>query len=137
MVWHLRSQLNRPSPMKSHPEHLSRGQKAEAYALNYLQQKGLKLVTRNYRWRGGEIDLVLRDGCALVFVEVRLRSNPRYGGALASIDPGKQRRLIQSAQHYLCHHAVDSATRFDVVALTPAGKEFEVNWIRDAFQATP
>ncbi len=121
--------------MKTYPEHLSSGQAAEDYALSYLQNQGLQLVTRNYRWRGGEIDLIMRDEQSLVFVEVRLRRNQRFGGALASVDQRKQQRLIQCAHHYLCHHKLDTATRFDVVALSE--RNFHVHWVQDAFQANP
>jgi len=118
------------------PDHIRRGQAAENLALRFLQARGLSLLERNYRWRGGEIDLIMQDRDSVVFVEVRLRRNQRYGGALASIDQGKQKRLIQGAQHYLIRHRLDSAARFDVMALTPDKGGFIVDWIRDAFQAS-
>ncbi len=62
-----------------------RGRHAESLAAAFLQQRGLKLVERNYRCRFGEIDLVAREGKTLVFVEVRMRTSARFGGAAASI----------------------------------------------------
>lgn len=116
---------------KSHPL----GRKAEDYALAFLAQRGLKLLARNYRSRYGEIDLILQDQSTLVFVEVRCRTSSRFGGALESVDRRKQNRLIQSAKHYLVSHPSDTPIRFDVLALTPTPAGFELEWIRDAFQA--
>jgi putative endonuclease len=69
---------------------IKHGVQAEILAAQYLQQRGLKLVTQNYRGRFGEIDLIMQDGASLVFIEVRLRRNANFGGAAASIDPPKQ-----------------------------------------------
>ncbi|MBN2701964.1 MAG: YraN family protein [Methylohalobius sp. ZOD2] len=111
------------------------GQAAENHALAFLEKRGLKLLTRNYRWRGGEIDLILDDHGTLVFAEVRFRRSNRFGGALASVDARKQKRLIQCAQHYLVRHREDTPVRFDVVALTATTEGLELEWVRDAFQA--
>lgn len=111
-----------------------RGADAEQSALDLLQQKGLKLLARNWRCRGGELDLVMRDGVELVFVEVRARSRNDFGGAAASVDSHKRARLIHAAHSFLAAHAehAEAAARFDVVA-------FEANaaprWLRAAFDA--
>src|SRR5690606_24031775 len=68
------------------------GGKAESRALDYLVERGLAPVTSNFRCKAGEIDLIVRDGDVLVFVEVRIRRNPYYGGAAASVDHGKRDR---------------------------------------------
>ncbi len=73
------------------------GTKAEDDALAFLQGQGLTPVTRNFRCRSGEIDLIMQDGNTLVFVEVRKRKNRLYGGAAASITPAKQQKLIKNA----------------------------------------
>jgi putative endonuclease len=80
----------------------ARGAAAEDRALAYLLRQGLALVVRNYRCKGGEIDLVMRaaDG-TLAFVEVRQRSGRAFGGAAASVTPAKQRRVLRAAEHYL------------------------------------
>lgn len=108
------------------------GRDAENRAETVLVRQGLQPLARNYRCRGGEIDLVMRDGACLVFVEVRYRSREDYGGALASIDRRKQRRLILAAQHYLAHSRWDGPCRFDVIGLD--GRQ-NTHWIRDAFSA--
>ena len=63
---------------------LTRGQQAENLALAHLQSAGLKLLVRNWRGGGGELDLVMQEGPVLVFVEVRARSSARFGGAAAA-----------------------------------------------------
>ena len=113
------------------------GQQAEDLAAAFLTQRGLRVLTRNYRCRGGEIDLIARDGKTLVFVEVRLRRNPAYGGAGESITVTKQRRVVLAARHYLAANAAGhAACRFDCVLLTgTSGKPGDIEWLRDAFAA--
>ena len=114
------------------------GDAAEALALAHLQRAGLALVQRNSRVargpsaRGGEVDLIMRaaDG-TLVFVEVRQRASASHGGALASVTPTKQRRLVLAARHYLQRLAACPPCRFDVVAVQGS----QVQWVPGAFEA--
>jgi putative endonuclease len=112
-----------------------KGDAAEDRALQHLQTQGLQLVQRNYRTPGrggGEIDLILRDADGtLVFVEVRQRSARDYGGALSSITPVKQRRIVFAARHFLLKLRQEPPCRFDVVALE--GEKLE--WYPAAFDA--
>jgi len=103
--------------------------------LQFLQDKGLRLLTRNYRTPGrggGEIDLVMRapDG-TLVFVEVRKRLSTRHGGAAASVGWVKQKRIVRAAQHYLLGLSRLPPCRFDVVEIDSEG----VHWLPGAFDA--
>ncbi|MCW8829513.1 MAG: YraN family protein [Gammaproteobacteria bacterium] len=112
------------------------GQQAELLAAEYLSNNGLRLIERNYRCRGGEIDLVMEDGMGLVFVEVRYRKHQAFGGAAASVDRHKQQRLIRAAQYYLQRkHCADRPCRFDVIAVSPGpqGKP-ALQWIRNAIE---
>ena len=114
------------------------GAAAEDLALQWLMQRGLALVQRNYRVargphaRGGEIDLVMRttDG-TLVFVEVRSRSGSSHGGAAASVTASKQRSLQLAAQHFLLRYASPPPCRFDVLAIDGG----RVQWLQAAFNA--
>ncbi|MGE5319640.1 MAG: YraN family protein [Hyphomicrobiaceae bacterium] len=106
------------------------GQSAETRAAAHLQALGLKLVTRNWRCRFGEIDLIMQDGATLVFVEVRLRSRSDFGGAAASVTPAKQRKLLAAARQYLGTLKTLPPCRFDVVALSG---DAAPEWIRNAF----
>ena len=115
----------------------ARGDAIEAAALGFLQQHGLRLLARNARSRGGEIDLVMLDGAAVVFVEVRYRANHAFGGGAASVDAGKRRRLVRAAQAFLLrhpHHA-DAPCRFDVIDADGDPEAPRIDWLRDAFRA--
>ena len=106
------------------------GQDAESRAAAFLQARGLKLLTRNWRCRFGEIDLVMQDGATLVFVEVRLRSRSDFGGAAASVTPAKQKKLLAAARQYLATLPTLPPCRFDVLALSGDGTP---DWLRNAF----
>ena len=108
----------------------SSGADAEQAAENCLVKGGLEIVARNYRTRLGEIDLIARDGETLVFIEVRLRSSARFGGAAASIDGHKRARIISAARQFLSRLGRNPPCRFDVVALDGGSP----TWIRAAFE---
>jgi putative endonuclease len=107
------------------------GQLAEDLAASYLKQHGLKLLSSNYRCRFGEIDLIMQDGQTLVFVEVRMRSNPNFGSAAESITPAKQKKLIVTAQHYMQQHG-EKHSRFDAVIMSSLSMD-GIEWLRNAF----
>lgn len=106
------------------------GGEAEDTAARFLARQGLEIMQRNYRTRMGEIDLIARDGDTLVFVEVRLRTSERYGGALGSIHGRKRRRIEAAARHFLMRFKREPACRFDVVTLDG----HEPRWLRGAFE---
>lgn len=109
----------------------------EAAARAHLEAAGLKLVVANARYRVGEIDLVMRDGEAVVFVEVRYRRSAGFGGSAPSVDAVKQRKLVLAAQCFLAGHPAlaKHPCRFDVVAVEGAPDAPRIEWIRDAFDA--
>lgn len=118
----------KPSPANA----LRRGMAAETVALDWLRRQGVRLVKRNYRCQGGEIDLIVTDGQVLAFVEVRQRRDDRFGNAAESITPTKQRRLALAARHFLATRTELPPCRFDVIGVdghSPA----TVHWIKDAF----
>ncbi len=110
------------------------GQLAESQACRLLVDAGLRFVAANVRYKVGEIDLVMSDGEAMVFVEVRARCSVRFGGAAASVDHRKRLRLHRAANRYLLERFGQRewpACRFDVVAIEGG----RMNWIRAAFDA--
>ncbi len=111
-----------------------RGVAAEDAAVRLLASAGLRIVERNVRCRFGEIDAIARDGETLVFVEVRLRADTRFGDGFASVDARKQSRLVRTAGWYLQAHPREAsrACRFDVISISKLGGDPE--WIRDAFR---
>lgn len=137
-----RARRRRPRPGSSRPSATAApprrspaqrtGDRAEQAALAYLLAAGLCLVARNVACRAGEIDLVMRDGPTLVFVEVRARAGSGHGGAAASVGLAKQRRLARAAAHFL--HARWKGPlppcRFDVLAFEA---DAPPRWIRHAF----
>jgi putative endonuclease len=111
---------------------------AEQIALEYLQGRGLTILERNYRRRLGEIDLVALDRGVLVIAEVRTRSSEACGGAAASVNKSKQRRIIRAASQLLQQRRDYAAlpVRFDVLIVSgPKTKTPDVNWLRHAFEA--
>jgi putative endonuclease len=111
------------------------GRAFEHKACHYLQQQGLELLAQNYHCPGGEIDLIMRDGEYLVFIEVRYRRHTTYGNGVESIDWRKQQRLIACAGRYLQQQHTTRAVRFDVISFSQNRGKETLEWIKDAFQA--
>lgn len=115
------------------------GVSAEDAAAAFLQAQGAQVLLRNFRCRCGELDIVARLGAAeLAIVEVRTRSSDAYGGAAASVDSGKRRRLIRAANRLL-QERKDLArlrVRFDVIVVAdPCSDAPQILWIKHAFSA--
>ncbi|MCP4320955.1 MAG: YraN family protein [Psychromonas sp.] len=110
----------------------SKGVIAEKKALTYLLEQGLTLLHQNYYCRFGEIDLIMFDQDTLIFIEVRYRKNGNFGGALASINQTKQRKIIKTATHYLAQLTSEPYCRFDAIALDDSDNM--PLWVKDAFQ---
>ena len=110
------------------------GARMESSARAFLEREGLRFVEGNFRSRFGEIDLIMRDGDTIVFVEVRPRKSNRFGTAAETVDRRKQLKLIRTAQYYLRRHPrlVERPCRFDVVATSTQEGQID-RWIRHAF----
>lgn len=115
------------------------GAKAEQCARAFLEARGLSTVTKNFRCRYGELDLVMLDSRILVFVEVRKRTNARFASGAHSVDWRKQRRLMTTAKIFLKQHPNfrHLPSRFDVIAYDgePSAAR-DPRWIRQAFVPT-
>jgi len=111
------------------------GDRWERAALAYLQRRGLTLVAANVQSRVGEIDLVMRDGDILCFIEVRYRSAAGFGGPEGSVDPNKCRRIAAAANHFLMRQPAfhDWPCRFDVISVR-GGLLPKITWWTDAFR---
>lgn len=112
----------------------SLGHQAETLVDRKARGRGWRCVARNYNVRGGELDLVYRSRQNLIVVEVRYRSRDDYGGALASVTPSKQRRIIHATKYLLAERPdyADLAIRFDVVGVNGEG---QLDWVENAFYA--
>ena len=114
-----------------------RGAAVEAAARDHLLRQGLTTVAANANYRVGELDLVMRDGDVLVFVEVRHRTGGRFGGGAESITRAKRRRLVQAASIFLGANPrlAMLPCRFDVVEAEGDPDSPRLTWLRDAFRA--
>ena len=114
---------------------MKRGTYYEERACQYLTERGLTLVTKNFRSRYGEVDLVMRDGQTLVFVEVKFRASSAHGSPLEAVTFSKQRRIKRSALFYLTQtNSYYDAVRFDVLGITMIGKTEKYVWVKGAFE---
>ncbi|MFA5974552.1 MAG: YraN family protein [Elusimicrobiota bacterium] len=110
----------------------SLGAQGESEAARYLEKNGLRVISRHFQTRWGEIDLICRDQDLLVFVEVKTRTLASHPSAAEAITPAKQKRFLNAALSYIKKHRLEGcALRFDVV-LIEAGR---VEWIPSAFEA--
>jgi putative endonuclease len=118
------------------PRHWS-GLLAERLAASHVEAQGLNIIERNFRCRGGELDLVCAAADLLVVVEVRQRKRRDFGGAIGSVTAPKRRRILRATEFFRLRtprwrgHAV----RFDLIAVqgSPEGA-YELIWIKDAFR---
>jgi len=115
---------------------VEKGRWAENLAYRYLCEQHLHPVTRNHRYRGGEIDIIMQQDNTLIFVEVRYRVDQRYGSSAESVNLQKQQRIIETAQHFLQKypHYQHSICRFDAVLITGKASSPQVQWLQDAFR---
>ena len=122
-----------PTPRDTAAEKATdKGRRAEQAAAVFLARQGLRVIACNYHCRGGEIDLICRDGNTLVFVEVRQRQSRHFGGAAASITPAKQRRILLAVRYYLANEKrSDTTCRIDCVLIN----DENIDRIRNAFDA--
>ena len=111
------------------------GRRAESLAFEYLRDHGLTPVARNFRSRGGEIDLIMLDGECLTFIEVRSRRSSQFASPSTTVDARKQRKLIGTAAMFVARHHrfADYTMRFDVVSIEGAAPP-SIRWICDAFR---
>lgn len=113
------------------------GQRAEQLAFDFLVDRNLQPVARNFYCRGGEIDLIMLDEQCLTFVEVRFRTSTNFTRASHTVDIRKQKKLIRTAAFFVARNRrfATHTMRFDVVAIEGPSTGLEsVDWIKDAFR---
>jgi len=110
------------------------GRRGERAAEKYLRRKGYRIVARNFRAAGAEIDLVAMDGETLVFVEVKTRRSRIAGAPEEAVDERKQTRMRRAAEVFARHYRADEIEmRFDIAAVDASGKRLEIELLRNAF----
>lgn len=113
------------------------GQWGEQLVTERLRKQGWTVVARNFRCRMGELDIVAENERYIIFVEVKLRKNDRFGSACEAVTPAKQHKLRIAAELYLATHPTQLQPRFDVVEVyAPYGVRTEnpdIYYIENAF----
>jgi putative endonuclease len=110
------------------------GNEGERTATAYLAERGYHILERNFRCRGGEVDLIALDGATVVFVEVKLRRSLARGAPIEAVTPVKQSRVRKAAQVYLAYSGqVFTRIRFDVVSIMKSGKRTDITHLKAAF----
>jgi len=110
------------------------GNECERSTADYLTDRGYHILERNFRCRGGEVDLIALDGATLVFVEVKMRRSLARGAPIEAVTPIKQSRVRKAAQVYLAYSGqVFTRIRFDVVSVMKSGKNTDITHLKAAF----
>lgn len=116
-------------------QRISLGKRGEDIAADFLKAKGFKVVSRNYRQKSGEIDIICTDRDTIVFVEVKTRTSADFGHPLEAVTRHKQHQISVTALNYLSrHNLLDKPARFDVVGVIIGQNDPDFTHIVDAFE---
>ncbi len=114
---------------------ISIGKQGESLAAEFLRKNGYRIVENNFRNRYGEIDIIAIEGKTLVFIEVKTKTNSKFGNPVMAVDLRKQRQLSKTAMMYLTQKRLnDCPARFDVVGISMIENKTEIELIRNAFE---
>jgi len=117
-------------------DHNDLGNEGEKLAFNYLVKKGYKILTRNYRFKRNEIDIVAEFENTLIIIEVKTRASRFLAGPEETVTPAKQKTIIKVANDYIQEHEIDLDTRFDIISIILNEKETNIEHLIDAFYPT-
>lgn len=106
------------------------GAAGEKEALKYLQSKGYKIITNNFRSRFGEIDLIAKNNGTTVFVEVKTRTSDKFGSPADSVSYFKLNKIVKTSQYYISRFNI-SDHRYDVIEVIFEGSAFKINHIQN------
>lgn len=110
------------------------GKMGEEEATRYLENEGYKIICNNFRCMQGEIDIIARDKKELVFIEVKTRTNKKYGEAREAVDKAKQKHICKAARYFLYKYKLESVfVRLDVIEVYLRNGRFIINHIKQAF----
>ena len=114
-------------------EHYELGNKGEQLAVNYLINKGYKIVERNWRFQKAEIDIIATKDKILISVEVKTRSTNDFGNPQDFVTPKKIKLMVSAMNEYILNNDLDIELRFDIVAITKDKSSFDIQHFKDAF----
>ena len=126
--------MTRLEEFDAQPHTVGRGRVAEDAAAAWLERHGYRIVERNHKNAGGEVDVVAEDGEDLCFIEIKARTDTLFGPALAAVGPRKRRRVARAAALYLALRGVEPACRFDVLAMEAEEGSWRFTLVKDAFR---
>ena len=112
------------------------GRDGEDQAINYLKEKGYRILFKNWKWGRNEIDIIAENKQFIVFAEVKTRSDNFQEHPRNAVTNEKQRSIIRAAEGYIQKFRIDKESRFDVVTIIKKGKESDIEHIEDAFYPT-
>lgn len=111
------------------------GRQGEDYACGYIERLGMSVLMRNYHCRGGEVDIIAREGGTVVFIEVKTRGGSGFGSGAEAVTPAKIKKIICAAQNYIMKESPqEESFRFDVAELRVADGLYSMNYIKNAFE---
>jgi len=116
-------------------QHNELGHKGEAAAVSYLESEGHRILEKNWRLHGYEIDIITTHGDCIVFVEVKTRTSEQWGDPQSFVGTQRMRRMINAAHQYLLIHRIDLPARLDIVAIIWEGDRCDLEHFEDAFMA--
>lgn len=116
-------------------EHNRLGTKGELIAREFLQKQGYKILETNWRFGKKEIDIIAQDGDTLVIVEVKTRTDDYFGLPWEAVSNRKIRFLVHAAEGYILKYKFNNETRFDIVSIVYKDGKFQLEHIKDAFNA--
>lgn len=118
---------------KEKETNIQKGKRGEDVAASYLEQKGYKIIQRNFRSGSLEVDIIAENKEWLVFVEVKLRYSENHGGPWEAVNQKKRRHIIMAADNYIRRNQPDKEVRFDIISIVDRNGKSEVEHIEDAF----
>lgn len=113
--------------------HNELGKKGEDAAVRYLQANDYRILHRNWRFYGYEIDIVAIKDDFIIFIEVKTRTSKQFGNPEDFVGNARQKRMVDAAHHYLIENDIDKDSRFDIIGVIWDGENFEIDHIDDAF----
>lgn len=106
-----------------------KGSSYEEIAIQFLTERGIHIIKKNYRIRQGEVDLIGEDASHLIFFEVKFRKNDKYGEPYEAVSVEKQRKICKVAEYYLVRFRTKKQIRYDVISIL----DEKIYWYQDAF----
>lgn len=114
-------------------KHYELGKKGEQMSIDYLINKGYKILNRNWRYQKAEVDIIAQKENMLVAVEVKTRSTNEFGNPQDFVNQKKIKLLVKAIDEYINQNDLDVEVRFDIIAITKNPSGFEMEHLEDAF----